>query len=103
LLHGHIAIIGRFGYGEQSNTFLQPFVSYTLPSAPTISLNTESSYNLVTEDWSVPINLAVAQMLNAWGQPIQVTGEVRYRAEAPHNGPEGRGARLALTSLFPKG
>jgi hypothetical protein len=90
-------------FGEQSNTFLQPFVSYTLPSATTISLNTESSYNWVTEDWSVPINLAVAQMLNAWGQPIQVTGGVRYWAEAPDNGPEGWGARVVLTYLFPKG
>ena len=90
-------------FGEQSNTFLQPFLSYTLPSATTFSLNTETGYNWTTDQWSVPINLAVAQMLNAWGQPIQVTGGIRYWADAPENGPEGWGARIVLTYLFPKG
>lgn len=88
--------------GEQSNSFLQPFLSYTLPTATTLSLNTESTYNWTSDEWSVPINVAVAQMLNAWGQPIQVSGGVRYWADSPTDGPEGWGARIVLTYLFPK-
>jgi len=35
-------------------------------------------------------------------QPVQVGGGVTYWAEAPESGPEGWGARLILTFIFPK-
>ncbi len=41
-------------------SFLQPFLSYTTKDAWTFSLNTESTRNWETNDWSVPINFAVA-------------------------------------------
>lgn len=103
-LGNHIwSVTDNDSLGQSSNTFLQPFLTYTAPSATSFSINTESSYNWDTEEWSVPINLSVGQVLNAWGQPIQITGGVRYWADAPDNGPEGWGARVVLTYLFPKG
>ncbi len=89
--------------GQSSNTFLQPFISYTTPTATSFSLNTEASYNWVTEDWSVPINATVSQLVNFGGYPVQLTGGVRYWAEAPEGGPEDWGARVVMTYLFPKG
>jgi len=71
-----------------SSTFLQPFVSYT--------------YDWKGEQWSVPINLMVSQMLRVAGQPLSVQVGARYWAEAPEFGPEGWGFRLAVTFLFPK-
>ncbi len=83
-------------------TFLQPFISYTTPKAWTFALNTESTYNWATEDWSVPINFTVAKLVKVNEQPIQFTAGVRYWAESPSSGPDGFGARLAVTFLFPK-
>ncbi|CAN7326886.1 transporter [Phyllobacterium sp. LjRoot231] len=83
-------------------TFLQPFISYTTPKAWTFALNTESTYNWETEDWSVPINFTIAKLVKVNKQPIQLQAGVRYWAESPSNGPDGFGARLALTFLFPK-
>ncbi len=83
-------------------TFLQPFISYTTPKAWTFALNTESTYNWETEDWSVPINFVVSKLVKVNKQPIQLSAGVRYWADSPDNGPDGFGARLAITFLFPK-
>ncbi|MEK1889671.1 MAG: transporter [Phyllobacterium sp.] len=87
---------------EVNATFLQPFIAYTTPKAWTFSLNTESTYNWETEDWSVPINFAVAKLIKVNKQPIQLQAGVRYWAESPSSGPDGFGARLTVTFLFPK-
>jgi hypothetical protein len=90
-------------YGAASNTFLQPFLSYTTANATTFAINTEAVYSWDQDLWSVPVNLSVAQLINIAGQPVQVTGGVRYWAETPDGGPEEWGARIAVTYLFPKG
>ena len=88
--------------GAQARPPLQPFISYTTPKAWTFALNTESKYNWETEDWSVPINFTVAKLMKVNKQPIQLTAGVCYWATSPDNGPDGFGARLAVTFLFPK-
>jgi hypothetical protein len=87
---------------DVNSTFLQPFISYTTKDAWTFALNTESTYNWESEEWSVPINFTVAKLVKINKQPIQLTAGVRYWAESPDNGPDGFGARLAITFLFPK-
>ncbi len=89
-------------YGEGSNAFLQPFLSYTTPKATSFSINTESSYNWNTEEWSVPVNFMVAQMVKLGKQPAQIQVGARYWADSPEGGPDGWGARAAFTLLFPK-
>jgi hypothetical protein len=90
-------------FGESSNMFLQPFISYSTKKATSITLNTESTYNWVDETWSVPINFTVGQIIKLGGKPVQITGGVRYWAESPDEAAEGWGARLVVTYLFPKG
>jgi hypothetical protein len=92
---------GQSDREDVNSTFLQPFISYTTKDAWTLSLNTESTYNWETNDWSVPINFAVAKLITIDKQPISLTAGIRYWADAPENGPEGLGFRLALTFLFP--
>lgn len=89
-------------YGKQSGTFLQPFLSYTTPKATSFTINTESTYNWETEDWAVPINLVVGQVVQLGKQPVQFSLGARYWAESPQNGPDGWGARFQVTFLFPK-
>lgn len=83
-------------------TYLQPFLSYTNRTAWSYTLNTESTYNRVSGEWSVPINAMVSKLVR-WGkQPISLQGGLRYCAETPESGPKGWGLRMQVTYLFPK-
>lgn len=85
-----------------SSTFLQPFVSYITKTKTTLGLNTESTYDWRSEQWSVPVNMTVAQLLKIGPQIIQVGVGARYWADSPDNGPEDWGGRAYVTFLFPK-
>jgi hypothetical protein len=102
-LVNHIeSFAGEDHRADISASFIQPFVSYITKTKTTIGLNTESTYDWESEQWSVPINLTVNQLLKVGSQIIQVGGGVRYWADSPDNGPEDWGARIQLTFLFPK-
>jgi hypothetical protein len=83
-------------------TFLQPFASYTTPTAWSFTLNTESTYDWEAEQWSVPVNVIVTKVTKVGGQLISVGGGLRYWADSPDSGPEGLGYRLVFTLLFPR-
>ncbi len=83
-------------------TFLQPFVAYNTPGGTTFTLNSESSYDWVSDQWTVPINFVVSQLATIGDQPVQFSVGARYYAEAPTGGPEW-GVRAGITLLFPKG
>lgn len=85
-----------------SATFLQPFLSFTTKTATTFAVNTESTYDWKGEEWTVPINLMVNQVLKAGEQLVSVGGGVRYWVDSTSAGPEGVGVRLQLVLLFPK-
>ena len=56
-----------------------------------------------TEQWSVPINLLVKQLVKVGEQRLQLTAGARYWADSPDNiGPQGWGARFEVSFLFPK-
>lgn len=103
-LFNHIwSFAGEDNRADVNSTFLQPFVAYLITRThTTFSLNTESTYDWESEEWSVPINISVAQMLKIGPLPIQVAAGVRYWADSPEGGPQDWGARLQLTFLFPK-
>ena len=102
-LFNHIwSVAGEDDRADVNSTFLQPFVAYVTGTHTTFSLNTESTYDWESEEWSVPINFLVAQMLKIGGLPIQIAAGVRYWADSSEGGPEDWGARLQFTFLFPK-
>lgn len=82
-------------------TFLQPFVSYTTKTFTTLTLNSESTYDWSSSQWTVPVNALVSQLLKVGKQPIQLSLGGRYYAEKAANGPDW-GLRFAITFLFPK-
>lgn len=45
-----------------NNTFLQPFVSYTTPTAWSFTANTETTYDWDADSWSVPVNFTVTKV-----------------------------------------
>jgi len=85
-----------------SNTFMQPFVAYTWPSAWTASIQSETTYNWETEKWSVPVNVAISKLVR-WGRlPVSLQGGVGYWLESPDSGPEGWRFRLQANFVLPK-
>ena len=89
------------GSRDVNATFLQPFVTYTFPSALTVGLSTEALYDWERAAWGVPINLTATQVTAVCRQLVSLGLGVRYWAESPDGGPEW-GIRLTLTLLFPK-
>lgn len=102
-LANHIwSFAGNDARADVSTTFLQPFVSYTTPAAWTFALNTESTYDWQAEKWSVPINANVSKVTKIGSQLVSLGAGLRYWVDSPASGPEGVGARVTVTFLFPK-
>jgi hypothetical protein len=101
-LANHIwSFAGEGDRADVNQTFLQPFVSYSLGKGRSLSLNTESTYDWEADQWTVPINLGISQVLKLGPQPVQFQIGGKYYAVAPEGGPEW-GIRSTITLLFPK-
>jgi hypothetical protein len=101
-LVNHIwSFAGESGRADVNRTFLQPFVSYTTKTFTSFGLNTETSYDWEREQWTVPINVFVQQLLKVGKQPIALQLGGRYYAEGPSGAPEW-GLRFQVSFLFPK-
>jgi hypothetical protein len=101
-LGNHIwSIAGKSDRGSVSASFLQPFYSYTTKGATTYALNTETTYDWLGDNWLVPINVSISQLVVVGKQPISVGGGVRYWVASPTGGPDW-GLRFNIALLFPK-
>ncbi|PRY23544.1 hypothetical protein CLV78_10433 [Aliiruegeria haliotis] len=87
---------------SQSDTFLQPFVNYTTQNAWTFALNTESTYDWLSEEWTVPVNLKTSKLVSIGGQRISLSATARHWVTSPDGGPDDWGVTLGATLLFPK-
>ncbi len=102
-LAGHLWDVGGgSGVTPIDTTTFQPFLSYAAPDAWTYALNAESSYNHLTDEASVPVNFTITKITKIGSNLVSIGGGVRYWADSPTNGPDGWGARLLLTFLYPK-
>lgn len=103
MLANHIwSVAGDDDRADISSTLMQPFLAYITSTHTTFSLNTESTYDWENEEWSVPFNFSVAQMLRLGKLPVQISLGLRYWADTNENGPEGFGGRFQFTFIFPK-
>jgi hypothetical protein len=84
-----------------SQTFLQPFLNYALGHGRALFLDTESTYDWETEEWTVPINGGFQQVMKLGHQPVQFEIGGRYYAAKPEGGPDW-GLRAEFTLLFPE-
>lgn len=81
--------------------FLQPFLSHTSATHMTVTLNSESVYDWKSEEWTIPLNLSVTQLVKIGGKPVSFVGGVRYYLDKPAGGPDW-GIRFGVTLVFPK-
>ena len=101
-LANHIwSFAGESDRADVNATFLQPFVSYTTKTFTSFTLNTESTYDWEGDQWTVPINVMVQQLVKIGKQPVAFQFGYRYYADKPDDGPDW-GLRFAVTFLFPK-
>ncbi len=102
-LTNHIwSFAGENDRADVNSTFLQPFIAYTTADATTFALNTESTYDWESEQWSAPINANISQVTSFGSQLVSIGFGLRYWAEAPEGGPDGLGARFTFTLLYPR-
>jgi hypothetical protein len=85
-----------------SSTFIQPFFNHTFPSATSIVIQSESSYDWEREEWTVPVNAGVTQVFAPGEQRLQLGLFGRAYLDAPDDAPDW-GVRFVTTFLFPEG
>jgi hypothetical protein len=102
LLANHLSsFAGNDERNEISATFIQPFLSFTTKTYTTFTLNTESTYDWKAEQWTVPVNVQVSQLMRLGKLPVSFAAGVRSYAERPDGGPDW-GLRFQVQLLFPK-
>jgi hypothetical protein len=102
-LVNHIeSFAGEDARADVSATFIQPFLTYITKTKTTFALNTESTFDWENDQWSVPLNFNVLQLLKIGPQIFQVGIGARYWAESPNLSADGWGFRFQITFLFPK-
>jgi hypothetical protein len=102
MLANHIwSVAGDGGNTDVNATFLQPFVSYTTKTYTTFTLNSETTRDWAGDQWVVPLNVIISQLVKIGSQPVQFSLGGRYYLETPAGGPEW-GVRFSVTMLFPK-
>ncbi len=89
------------GRKEINSSYLQPFISYTFKTATTITVNTESTYDWIEEQWTVPLFAGVGQIVKLGKLPVQFTLGGQYWVEGPDSAPDWS-MRFQVTFLFPK-
>lgn len=103
-LANHIWSVGGDSERQDlSNTFLQPFLSFTNKAAWTFTVNSESTYNWKSKEWGIPINGVVSKVTRIGNQMISFAGGIRYWTKSPASGAKKWGFRFVVTLLFPKG
>jgi len=89
------------GQANISSMFFQPFLAKALGKGRTLSLNSESTYDWINHQWTIPINVAYSAV-SKWGdQMVSNQFGAGWYAESPAGGADWQ-LRYTLTLLFPK-
>jgi hypothetical protein len=83
-----------------NRTFLQPFASYTLPSATSFVLNVEATYDWQADAWSIPLHAGASQVLKLGKLPLSAALFGRVWLAQRDLDPDW-GIRFVVTFLLP--
>jgi len=102
-LSNHIwSVAGDDDRARVNSTFLQPFIAYNTKDAWTYTVNMESSYDWVGNNWSVPINFTITKLTKFGRHPVSLGGGLKLLGHSGPGGPENCGLRVVVTPLFPR-
>jgi hypothetical protein len=96
------SVKGDPDHPDLSNTFIQPFLSFTTKTAWTYSANLESTYDWKASQWAVPLNLSVSKLTRFGKLPVSFAGGVGYWLEHSDTGAKDLRLRFVVTLLFPQ-
>lgn len=103
MLGNHIwSFAGDDDRPDVSSSFVQPFFTYTWPSAWGVTVTADSTYDWKSDDWSIPLGVFINKVASIGGQAMQFSAGPRYYLSSTDNGAEGWGFRLTVVLLFPK-
>jgi hypothetical protein len=102
ILANHVWSVAGSGPAKVSSTFLQPALSYTTADAWSYTLQTESTYDWVARQWSVPLEASLAKLVNIGGQQVNLEAGTRYWVANPSGAPRGWGLSFTATLLLPE-
>jgi hypothetical protein len=93
------------GPGDYNATYFQPFIAHTFKTATTIAVDSESSYNWISEgadqDWTISFNNTYSQVIKIGKIPVQIGVALQYYAQSPVPGQQW-GFRVNITPMFPE-
>jgi hypothetical protein len=98
-----VANTGNYERDDVNQTYLQPFVSYTTPTAVTFGLSSEASANWEADNdrWTVPVMLNVSKVTRLGPFPFSLGGGIGIFAAGPDGGPDWK-LRMAATLILPR-
>ena len=93
------------GPGDYNATYFQPFIAHTFKTATTIAVDSESTYNWISEgadkDWTISFNNTYSQVIKIGKIPVQIGVALQYYAQSPVPGQQW-GFRVNITPMFPE-
>jgi hypothetical protein len=103
ILANHIwSIAGGDSHPYVSQTYIQPFVTYTTKTAWTYSINSYDTYDWRTDRWTAIVNpLRAAKLAKLGNQRLSIGAGLRCTVTSPQFQPKGCGLEFTLTPVYP--
>lgn len=89
------------GPGDYNATYFQPFLAHTFKTATTIGVDSESTYDWLSEEWTISFNNTYSQVFKLGKIPVQIGLALQYYAQSPVPGQQW-GFRVNITPLLPE-
>jgi hypothetical protein len=93
------SVAGNSNRQEISAMLLNPFLSYATPTKTTFSFSSDASYDWIDNQWTVPIQAGVSQLVKIGQQPMSFGITGRYYAKAS-SGSADWALRFTMTFIF---
>jgi hypothetical protein len=101
VLANHIwSYAGEGGFARVSMTSVQPFLAHQWRDATTLTVTSESTYDWIGRQWTVPLDLLLSHVYKVGGQPLSLQIGPRYFPVAPSQSARW-GFRFNVVFLFP--
>jgi hypothetical protein len=85
-----------------SQMLINPFVTYTTPTAFTVAVAADVIRDWEGKRWTVPVIVNASQLTRMGSQMVQIGGGLRYYVASNPASPRGFAARFTITLLFPR-
>ena len=93
---------GNSNRANVSQMLINPFVTYTMPTAFTVAVAADVIRDWEDKRWTVPVILSASQVTRVGSQLVQIGGGLRYYVASNPASPRGFAGRFNVTLLFPR-